>query len=156
HNALFASFLPIEELSGDQETSSLLFAARDQMWSAAHKAPAFRELLQPFTDLAQFGQACGIESAIGQNAKTSFARLDRKQRDRILYLLQSCDANAPRHLAATMRNFYVVKGYGGIQEQVTGVKLNLFASKAYIESHRPKLPPTSLRYDREKHELFSK
>ena len=156
HNALFASFLPVEELATDSKISSLLFATRDQIWSAAHNAPAFRELVQPFTDLRQFGQACGIDAVVNQSGKTSFAGLDRKQRDRTLYLLQSCDANAPRHLSATVRNFYVVKGYGGIQEQVTGVRVNLFAPAEYIEKRRPKLPPSSLHYDREKHELLSK
>jgi hypothetical protein len=155
HNALFASFLPVDRLATDNKTSSLLLATRDQMWSAAHNAPAFRELVQPFTDLRQFGHACGVDGVVNQSGNTAFARLDRKQRDRVLYLLQSCDSNAPRHLAATVRNFYIVKGYGGIQEQVTGIKLNLFAPAAYIEKHRPKLPPSSLRYDREKHELLS-
>src|SRR5579859_2197326 len=155
HNALFASFLPVEELASDSKTSSLLAATRDQMWSGAHASPVFRELVQPFTDLRQFGRACGIDAIVGQAGKTSFASLDRKERDRTLYLLQSCDANAPRHLAATVRNFYVVKGYGGIQEQVTGVKVNLFASASYVEARRPKLPPSSLHYDREKHEVLS-
>jgi choline dehydrogenase-like flavoprotein len=156
HNALFSSFLPVDELSADRNINSLLLATRDQMWSAAHNAPAFRELVQPFTDLRQFGQSCGIDSVVKQSGNGSFAGLDRQQRDRTLYLLQSCDANGPRHLAATVRNFYVVKGYGGIQEQVTGVKINLFASAEYIEQHRPKLSPSSLRYDRERHELVSK
>jgi hypothetical protein len=155
HNALFASFLPVDELSGDAKTSALLLGARDQMWNAAHNAPAFRELVQPFTDLRQFGATCGIDAIVNQTGKVAFAALDRQQRDRTLYLLQSCDANTPRHLAATVHNFYVVKGYGGIQEQVTGVKINLFASAQYIEKHRPKLPPSSLRYDHEKHELLS-
>lgn len=155
HDALFASFLPVSELANDGKTSTLLLATRDQLWNAAHNAPAFRELVEPFTDLRQFGHTCGIDSALTQSGKISFASLDRKQRDRVLYLLQSCDTNAPRHLAATVRNFYVVKGYGGIQEQVTGVKLNLFASAEYIEKHHPKLRASSLRYDHQKHELVS-
>lgn len=156
HNALFASFLPVDELASDNKTSTLLVAARDQIWSVAHNAPAFRELIEPFTDLTQFGKACGIDDVVNQSGKTAFAKLDPERRQRTLYLLQSCDANAPRHLAATVRNFYLVKGYGGIQEQVTGVKLNLFASAEYIATHRPKLLESSLRYDRDKHELTSK
>ena len=30
---------------------------------------------------------------------------------------------------------------------MTGVKLNLYATDAYIADHRPSLPPTRLRYD---------
>lgn len=156
HNALFGSFLPIDEPAIDSQTKALLLATRDQMWGAAHNAPAFRELVQPFTDLQPFGVSCGLDQILNESGKTSFAGLNHEQRERALYLLQSCGINAPRHLAATVRNFYIVKGYGGIQEQVTGVKINLFAPTAYIEKHRPKLPPTLLRYDRDKHELSLK
>lgn len=156
HDALFATFLPVEELASDKTDAALLLATRDQLWNAGHNASAFRELVQPFADLRQFGHACGIDNIVSQTGTFSFADLDRKQRDKTVYLLQSCNANEPRHLAATVRNFYVVKGYGGIQEQVTGVRLNLFASAAYIKAHRPNLRPSSLKYDRQKHELSSK
>ena len=45
------------------------------------------------------------------------------------------------------RNFYMSRTYGALQELLTGVKLNLYATDAYIASHRPKLPETRLRYD---------
>ena len=57
----------------------------------------------------------------------------------------ACDCTArplraitePRRLAATVRNFYVVKAYGAIQEPLTGVKIDLYAPGDWIESHSP-------------------
>ena len=46
-----------------------------------------------------------------------------------------------------LRNFYLSKTYGALQEPLTGVKLNLYATEAYVGEHRPELPPTRLRYD---------
>ncbi|HEX6771218.1 MAG TPA: FAD-dependent monooxygenase, partial [Acidobacteriaceae bacterium] len=69
--------------------------------------------------------------------------------------LQSCNKNAPRRLVTTIRNFYIVTGYSGIQEKLTGVKLSLFAPQGYVQQHLPKLPPTRLRYDRDKREIVS-
>src|SRR5947209_7935848 len=63
HNALFAAFLPVEDLPGDPKTTALLTAARDGIWKEAGEAPGFRELLAPFTDLRTFGPACGIAKA---------------------------------------------------------------------------------------------
>ena len=48
-----------------------------------------------------------------------------------------------------------MKTYGIVQEALTGLKLNLHAPAGYIEQHRPKLPPTRLRFDRGQHEVVS-
>ena len=53
------------------------------------------------------------------------------------------------------RAFYIASAYGAIQEPLSGVKLNLSASHSWIEEHRPKLPQTRLRFDRESHEIVS-
>src|SRR3989442_4214563 len=49
HDALFASFLPMEE------APAMFGEARDEIWSAAAQAPAFRSLITPFSDLLGFG-----------------------------------------------------------------------------------------------------
>src|SRR5262249_20609138 len=46
--------------------------------------------------------------------------------------------------------------YGALQEALTGVKLNLYATEDYIAGHRPQLPPTRLRYDSAKKEVALK
>jgi len=156
HNALFASFLPVNDLPNDPGTTALLIASRDGIWKEAGSAPAVRQLLQPFADLRSFGNACGIAQAIQGGGGTSFAALDTGGRQRVLFLMQRCPDNAPRRLAATVRNFYIVKGYGAIQEQLTGIKLNLYASPEYLKAHMPALAPTRLEYDSQEKEVKEK
>ena len=156
HNALFASFLPVDELPDDQRTTALLKSARDAIWQQARRAPQMQELLVPFTDLRRFGQACGIADTVTATGAVSFAALPPAKREKILSLLQNCKENTPRHLAATLRNFYVVKGYGAVQGELTGIRLNLFASPEYVSSHMPHLAPTRLVFDTAKGELIEK
>jgi len=84
---------------------------------------------------------------------TAYADMTPSQRERALALLQGCLDNEPRHLAANVRNFYIVKAYGAIQEPLTGIKINLYASSDWVERNRPKLPSTRLRYDAEHQEI---
>jgi choline dehydrogenase-like flavoprotein len=156
HDALFASFLPVTDLPNDPKTEGLLMAARDGIWQQAGSSPEFRQLLLPFVDLKGFGSHCGIAQALQDTGAASFAGLSSDNRQHVLFLLQSCSENAPRKLAATVRNFYIVKGYGAVQGQLTGVKLNVFAPQAYVEANSPKLPPTRLAYDSNKRELVEK
>ncbi|MBV9083148.1 MAG: GMC family oxidoreductase [Acidobacteriaceae bacterium] len=153
HNALFASFLPIDELPDDPHTAVLLKTAREDIWQEAAKTSALQELLGSFADLRGFGNSCGIANAIKGAGSGSFAVLSREKRAEVLRLLQNCDAVEPRHLAATVRNFYIVKGYGAVQGELTGVKLDLFAPAEYVKSHMPHLAPTRLVYDSGKKEL---
>jgi choline dehydrogenase-like flavoprotein len=156
HDALFASFLPVNDLPNDPRTTQLLMAARDGIWQGAKNSPAFQQLLQPFADLRVFGSACGIAQAIQGSGGTSFAALNAGERQKVLFLMQRCTENAPRRLAATVRNFYIVKGYGSIQEQLTGVKINLYAPPEYLAAHTPHLAPTRLVYDSAKKEIAEK
>jgi choline dehydrogenase-like flavoprotein len=156
HNALFAAFLPVEDLPGDPKTTAMLTAARDGIWKEAGNAPGLRELLAPFTDLQSFGPACGIAKAIDGTHVTAFAGLSKAKREQVLFLLQTCSANQPSRLAATVRNFYIVKGYGAIQAPLTGVDLNLFAPPEYLKAHMPKFAPARLAYDGAKRELQEK
>jgi choline dehydrogenase-like flavoprotein len=153
HDALFASFLPVEEVKSDPKLSQLLKAADDGMWASAGQVPQFRQLIAPFTNLSAFGSACGIDRVLRNGQATSYADIRGSQRTRVLQLLQNCPDNEPRRLAANVRNFYVVKAYGAIQEPLTGVKLNLYAPSEWVERNRPKLPPTRLRYDATRKEI---
>ena len=132
----------------------LFTGARDQIWSAARQASGFRQLLSPFADLRTLGEACGIKSYLPPGL-TSFASLTVDQREHVLFLLESCDLNEPRRLAMTVRNFYIAKTYGSIQEPLTGVGLNVIAPHEWIDQHYPVLPPSRLRLDREKREIVS-
>jgi choline dehydrogenase-like flavoprotein len=155
HYALFSSFLPIEELKQDPRISLLLAGARDGIWSASSQAIGFRQLLQTFADLRGFGATCGVQDYLRSTGPESFADLTRTQREHVLFLLESCDQNEPRRIAMTVRNFYIVRTYGAIQEPLTGVHLNLNAPRGWIEQHRPRLEPTRLHFDRERHEIVS-
>jgi choline dehydrogenase-like flavoprotein len=55
----------------------------------------------------------------------------------------------------SVRNFYIVKAYGAIQEPLTGVGLNVIAPQDWIKEHYPVLPPTQLRLTRQRHEIVS-
>ena len=155
HEALFSSFLPIAELRTDPRLFELFTEARDGLWSAAGQSERFRQLLSPFADLRSLGTACGVSSLLHGAGVESFAELTPSEREHVLYLLETCDQNGPLRLAMTVRNFYVAKTYGSIQQQLTGVHLNLHAPPDWIEQHRPRLPPTRLRFDRERREISS-
>jgi choline dehydrogenase-like flavoprotein len=156
HDALFATFLPVDQLPNDPRATKLLRAARDGIWQEAGGVPTVQKLLVPFADMRAFGNACGVANAIQGSAATSYAQLDGAKREEVMMLLQNCDANSARHLVATVRSFYIVKGYGAIEDQLTGVKVNLYAPVEYIKAHTPQLPPTRLAYDGAKKELSEK
>ena len=154
HDALFASFLPVEA-HPDPQLNPLFLAASDGIWQAASANPQFQQLLAPFADLRKFGPACGMADFVKGAGVRNFAGLTSPQRRQALFLLESCSENEPRRLAMTVRNFYVVRAYALIQEPLTGVKLNLYAPAPFIEQHRPRLPETRLRYDADRHEIVS-
>ena len=154
HESLFSSFLPLNELQ-DPRTLAMLAAVQDNIWSAANQSPRFRQLLSPFADLQFFGSSCGIRAYLHPAGPLSFATLTRTQQDRVLFLLASCDENEPRRLAMSVRHFYLNKTYEAVEEPLSGVHLDLAAPHSWIEAHRPKLPPTRLRFDRATHEIVS-
>jgi choline dehydrogenase-like flavoprotein len=147
HDALFASYIPIDDVKDKPKLTAMFTQARDQIWLAAGKAPAFQMLLAPFADLRSFGSACGMSEFLRSTGSTAFPELTKAQQGHVLYLLHTCSVNDPRRLAMSLRSFYLARTYGALQEALTGVKLNLYATDAYIADHRPALPPTRLRYD---------
>ncbi|WP_419803681.1 GMC oxidoreductase [Terriglobus sp.] len=147
HDALFASFLPVHDLPNEPQTEALLASARDGIWKQGSAASAMRALLQPFTDLRTFGAACKLQEVDGGNDAVSYADLSPGQQQAVLLRLQNCPAAEPRRLAATVRNFYIVRGYGAVQGPLTGVQLDLFAPPAYLQAHTPRLAPSRLVYD---------
>src|SRR5579863_7852770 len=90
HDALYASFLPVEEFRQDPQLSRMFAAASDGLWSAAGQAPAFRELLKPFANLRGFGNTCGIADYLTTAGGDAFAELKPPARQHVLFLLQSC------------------------------------------------------------------
>ena len=156
HDALFATFLPVDELPNDPQSTKMLKDARDGIWQQAGGVPEVQRLLMPFADMRAVGNACGVADAIKGSAGTSYAQLDAVKREEVLIRLQNCEENSARRLAATVRNFYIVKGYGAVEDQLTGVKVNLYASAEYIKAHMPQLPPTRLLYDSATKELSEK
>jgi hypothetical protein len=158
HDALFNAFLPVnaEQVRGDAVVEQMFVSAREQMWTSGANAPAFQQLLTPFADLRRVGSACGLEEYLRIAGKTAFADLTSAQRRHVLYVLQSCSENKVRRLAMNARNYSIVKVYGMLQEPLTGVRLNVYAPAKYVAEHRPKLPPSRLRYDTERREIVLK
>lgn len=155
HQALFESFLPSRELTGDPKLAQIFTATSDGIWNSASPNPAFQRLLAPFLDLRGFGGACGIADFLKGTEENNFASLAAKDRQRVLSLLESCRENEPRRLAMTVRNFYVGQTYGLLQESLSGVKLNVYASAEYDRQHRPRLPGSRLIYKPAEKEIAS-
>lgn len=156
HDALFASFLPVSEIESDPQLAQMFAAVREGIWAAAGDSPAFQSLLRPFEDLRGFGNSCGLQDYLKSAGSYVFAELDASARRHALYLLLTCTENEPRRLAMNARNFYINRAYGTLQEKLSGVSLNLYASPEFIQQHRPRLPPTRLRYDAGKKEIALK
>src|SRR5471032_43411 len=90
HDALFATFLPVEEMKDDAQVSRLLQAADDGIWAAAGQSPQFRQFLAPFTNLASFGPACGMDALFGDAHTAAYVGMTAAQRRRAIELLQRC------------------------------------------------------------------
>ena len=156
YDALFDSFLPVRELPANAPEAAMFAQVRESLWTAAGSSPQFQSLLKPFIDLRSLGGTCGISGFLQTAGNSSFSALDPLQRQRLLSLLQTCSENEPRRLAMSLRNFYVDRSYGALQETLSGVHLDRYASAEYIGQHQPKLPATRLRYDATKKEIFAK
>lgn len=155
HDALFASFLPVDELANDQHMSALLHDASDSVWAAVEAEPRIQSLEESFADLRSFHGACGIGFA-NESHPVSLAALSRADRQQLLERLERCEADGPRTAETALRTFYIVRGYEAIQEPLSGEVLKLFAPSEYIEAHRPELPQTRLVYDAKHKELREK
>lgn len=156
HDAVFATFLPMEEVHNNPPVEKMFLMARDGIWSGASTVPAFQQLLAPFADLGVFGGACGMGEYTKSTGTGSFAAMTQAQRQHVIFLLQTCSENQPRRVVMDARNFYVVKTYAAIQEPLTGVKLNLHAPPEWTAAHIPKLPPTRLAWEAAAKRVVSK
>src|SRR5262249_47612733 len=123
------------------------------MWESASQSVQYRSLVAPFSDLRGMGSICGLHQALAAAHSTAFDGMQPADRQHVLFLLHTCDANDGRRLAMGVRNLYLRQVYGALQEALTGVRLNLYASDAFIQSHIPTLPPTRLRYDCQTREI---
>lgn len=155
HNALFDSFIPLNGSEISPALKGQFTSVRDAIWSSAADSTEFRHLLSPLLDLRSFGASCGISGILTGRGSVSFDELSQVERQRVLFLLSTCDLNQDRMLAMTLRDFYVARTYKPLQEEIAGVHLNLVASQSWIEAHRPSLPPTGLRFDSASHEVVS-
>jgi hypothetical protein len=152
HDALFASFLPVDELRGDARDSALLASANESVWSAVNADPRVRAAVASFADLRGFHGACGIGFA-DEGKPVSIADLDVAKRREVLDRLEHCEVAGPRSAATAVHTFYIVRGYEAIQEPLSGETLKLFAPAEYVDAHRPVLPASRLVYDARNKEL---
>jgi choline dehydrogenase-like flavoprotein len=156
HEALFTSFIPLSQMPPGSDQARMFQSAEDAMWSAAGQSPAFQSLLRPFADLRSLGRVCGIPDFLKTVGSHEFAQLDTPQREHVLALLETCSNNESRRLFMNVRNLYLSRTYGALQEPLSGIALHLYADAKFIESHRPMLLPSRLHYDRSKKEIAFK
>ena len=155
HNALFASFVPIDQPQIAPELKDQFASVRDAIWASASNSAEFRRLLLPLRDLRAFGGSCRMTGVLSASGSVSFAELSPAEQQHVLLLLSTCDLNQPRMLAMTLRDFYIARTYGPLQEQIAGVHLNLIAPGNWIDAHRPSLPATRLRFNPASHEVLA-
>ncbi len=145
HDALFSSFLPAQEIHNDPSLEQMLAAASDRIWLTSADVPAFVQMLRAFRDLRTMGEVCGIRPYLDHGGGT-FSDLAPDQRQRVLFLLQTCSSNDFRQLVMNARNFYIAATYGMLQQKLAGVDLNVYAPPSFIERQQPRLAPSRLRY----------
>src|SRR5438309_1021715 len=145
HDALFATFLPLDAGESDATTAAMLGLVRDELWTAAKDSASLRAMWLRFADLRSLSGACGLPESIVA-AHWDFASVPISERADIFARLQACSVPEIRLTSNSLRNFYVAKGYGAVQEEITGIHLDTVAPSAYIQSHTPKLPRTRLTY----------
>ncbi|MBV8549792.1 MAG: GMC family oxidoreductase [Acidobacteriaceae bacterium] len=155
HNALFESFIPVDQPGIDPELEARFTSVRDGIWASASNSVEFRRLLLPLLDLRSFGKSCGMTRALNKSGSVSFAELSPVERQHVLLMLSTCDLNQHRILAMTLRYFYIGHTYEPLQEGIAGVDLNLAAPRNWIDAHRPSLPTMRLRFDPAAHEVSS-
>src|SRR5690242_3285050 len=155
HNALFDSFIPVDQPEIDPGLKARFTSVRDGIWASASNSVEFRRLLLPLLDLRSFGKSCGMTRVLSKTGSVSFAELSPTERQHVLLLLSTCDLNQHRMLAMTLRYFYIGRTYEPLQEGLAGVDLNLTAPRNWIDAHRPLLPTTRLRFDPASHKVFS-
>lgn len=153
NDALFNAFIPVEEVKNDQHLEQLLVSARDRLWRARASMPEVGQILNAFEDLRPTERVCGTAEYLDP-VKGAFAALPVIRQRRVLFLLQTCPSNDARRLAMNARNFYITATYGTLQEELSQTKLPVYAPEKFIEGHRPELPPSRLRYDAGRGEIF--
>lgn len=154
HDALFDSFIPVDQSEIGLELKGRFTSVRNAIWASASNSAEFRRLLLPLLDLRSFGGSCGMTGVLSRSASVSFAELSPAERQHVLFLLSTCDLNQRRMLAMTLRDFYIARTYEPLQEGIAGVHLNLVGPRSWIDAHRPSLPATRLRFDPASHEVF--
>jgi hypothetical protein len=112
HDALFASFIPVDQFPSNTERARMFATLREGIWRMAESSPDFQSLLKPFADLGNFGATCGISDYVKSAGNHEFARLASAERQHVLFLLLTCSENEPRRLAMNARNFYLDRTYG--------------------------------------------
>jgi hypothetical protein len=155
HEALFDSFIPVDQAEIGLELKGRFISVRNAIWASASNSAQFRRLLIPLLDLRSFGGSCGMTGVLSRTGSVSFAELSPAERQHVLLLLSTCGLNQHRMLAMTLRDFYIARTYEPLQEGIAGVHLNLVAPRSWIDAHRPWLPATRLRFDPASHEVFA-
>jgi choline dehydrogenase-like flavoprotein len=153
NDALFSSFVPVEELKTDQRLEQILVTTRDQIWQATAGVPEVKQLLLAFQDLRPTEHVCGTATYLDP-VQGVFSALTPAQRQRVLFLLQICESNDARRFAMNARNFYVNAVYGALQEGLAGINLNVYAPARFTKEHQLTVPASRLRYDPTRREII--
>jgi choline dehydrogenase-like flavoprotein len=155
HDALFASFLPIDD-PGQTATQASFASIRDGLWASTDQRANLLPILSPFVDVTKFDARCGIAVYLDTQRSTSFAALSPDQRQHVISLLEACDRNTPRRQVMAARNYYTVAAYSAIEQQLLPeLHINLSAPHDWIVQHAPQLPNSHLRINTGKHEIVS-
>jgi choline dehydrogenase-like flavoprotein len=158
HDALFATFVPLDSLPLDDATRALALAARDRLWVARAPAPEFRSALAAMTRLDVLaGESARLREFIAGAHERRFDRLTAAERATVVRLLRDSDSNALRLLAARLRMLYLLGAYASpFGAAVAGIPPRPVLHPRiaeFVKANTPRFPETWLRYERAAHTL---
>src|SRR5580765_4548958 len=153
HDALFATFVPLDSLPIDVESRALALTARDRMWTARAPSPEFRSALAAMTRLDVVARKSSrLRRFIARAGEHRFDRLAATDRTAVIRILSECDNNSLRLLAARLRMLYLVGAYASpFGTAVAGVSPRPLLHPQiaeFVKANTPRFPESWLRYDR--------
>ena len=153
HDALFATFVPLDSLPLDASRRTLARDACDAIWATRSPSPEFCTALAGLERLDVLAtQSKELKKFVARSGEQRFDRLAPADRERVIVLLQRSESNRLRILGSRLRLLYLASAYGSSFGAAVadvaprnGMHPNI---EEFLRTHVPEFPPTGLRYDR--------
>ena len=157
HDALFDAYFPAAQLPLPDSLRRLVPVVREGLWRRFEAEPSIQATLEAFAHLDRLAASTPSLAGALPPGVHALSDLAPTSRDSSLALLLASDDATARRLASGTRMLYLRAIYGS--------ELGLRIARArstpvlhpdvaeFTKSHQPRLPASTLRYDRERREL---